>query len=178
MVTSERRDIKTMEEEMKRVRSNAEGIGAGSLRTSSKDVHVEGVSEGRSPRRANSYQLSTIVIESHRLLLPGLCYLSSKNPSSELFCISILPWCLYVEPYVLKPQKAYLSLKTHCRTLVICYTIYASIDQLITHLRRRHRSCLRLDCPPLYQRTCHGSSSIEYHVKYLPIFFRRFQSCS
>ena len=90
METSERRDIKTMEDEMKRVRSNAEGIGAGSLRTSSKDVQVEGVSEDRSPRRANNYQPSTIVLGSHRLLLPDLYYLSSENPSSELVCISIL----------------------------------------------------------------------------------------
>ena len=121
--------MKTMEDEMKRVRSNAEGIGAGSLRTSSKDVQVEGVSGGRSPRRANNYQPSTIVVGCYRLLLPGPYYLSSKNPSSELVCISILLWCLYVEPYFLKPQKAYLSPKTHCRTLAICYTIYASIDR-------------------------------------------------
>ena len=117
-----------MEDEMKRVRSNAEGIGAGSLRTSSKDVQVEGVSGSRSPRRANSYQPSMIVVGSFRLPLPGLYYLSSKNPSSELICISVLPWCLYEEAYFLKTQKAYLSPKTRCRTLAICYTIYAVID--------------------------------------------------
>jgi len=85
-----------MEDEMKRVRSNAEGIGAGSLRTSSKLVQFEFVSEGRLPRRANNCQPSITVVGYHRSRLPDLYYLSSKNPSSELICISVLLSGAYV----------------------------------------------------------------------------------
>lgn len=90
METSERRDIKTMEDEMKRVRSNAEGIGAGSLRTSSKHVQFELVSEDRLPRRANNCRPSAPVVGYYHSRLPDLYYLSSKNPSIELICISVL----------------------------------------------------------------------------------------
>jgi hypothetical protein len=52
-LTSKRYAIKVMEEAKKRANSNAGGIGAGSRKGISKNVHVVGV-EGNWPRRAKS----------------------------------------------------------------------------------------------------------------------------
>lgn len=55
MLTSDKCDMKVMEEATKRVKSNALGIGAGSRRFIEKEVHRSGGdSSGRVPRRAKS----------------------------------------------------------------------------------------------------------------------------